>query len=103
MAFCSNRCPTRIQTDWSTRSGNLWGFAYPNFTDCRDAVHSLEMAAWRYSGGIVEQPGEPGYIDGLEVTANLFSIFGVAPYRGRAFLPEDDRPGAPPVAIVSYE
>ncbi len=91
------------QTDWSTRSGNLWGFAYPNFTDCRDAVHSLEMAAWRYSGGIVEQPGEPGYIDGLEVTANLFSIFGVAPYRGRAFLPEDDRPGAPPVAIVSYE
>lgn len=39
------------QTDWSTQFGNLWAFAYPNFLDCKRETRSLDIAAWRYSGG----------------------------------------------------
>ena len=90
------------KTSWSTHWGDRWRFSYPDFTDCRAAVESLELAGWRFGGGMVSKPGETEYVDGQEITANLFAVLGVPPYRGRAFLPEEDRPGAPPVAIVSY-
>ena len=36
------------------------------------------------------------------VSGNYFSMFGMPAYAGRAFLPSDDREGAPPVALMSY-
>ena len=36
------------------------------------------------------------------VTANFFPLFGVQPLLGRSFLPEEDRPGANKVAVLSY-
>lgn len=35
------------------------------------------------------------------VTANYFSEFGIAPARGRALTPDDERPAAEPAAVVS--
>lgn len=90
------------QTDWSTHWGNLWAFTYPNFLDCKRESRSLDMAAWRYSGGTVSGGRKAEYVDGFQISSNLFSVLGVKPLRGRAFLPEEDRPGAAPVAIVSY-
>ena len=46
--------------------------------------------------------GNPVEIDGERVTANLFSLLGVQPIRGRGFAPLDDDPSSPPVAIISY-
>lgn len=40
--------------------------------------------------------------DGAFVTANLFPMLGVAPVLGRGFREEDDRPGAPPVVLISH-
>jgi predicted permease len=40
-------------------------------------------------------------VEGAQISSELFSILGVSISQGRAFLPEEDRPGAPPVAIVS--
>ncbi len=90
------------QTDKPTQFGNLWAFAYPNFLDVERESHSLAMAAWRYGGGTISQPGEAGYADAREISSGLFSVLGVAPVLGRAFLPQEDRPGAVPVAIISY-
>lgn len=91
------------QTDWSNQWGNVWAFTYPNFVDCRRESRSLDLAAWRYNnGGTVSEPGEAENVDGLLITPNLFSVLGVPLLRGRAFLPEEDRPGAPPVAIIGY-
>src|ERR1044072_407266 len=45
--------------------------------------------------------GEPERISCAQVTANLFTTLGVQPVRGRFFLPEEDKPGATNVAIVS--
>jgi predicted permease len=91
------------QTDKVTSQiwGNLWAFAYPNYLDCKRESRSLAMAAWRYNGSTVSVNGEAEYVDGIEVSSDLFSVLGVAPTRGRAFLPEDDRPGGAPVIIIS--
>ena len=36
------------------------------------------------------------------VTGNYFSTLGVGAFGGRAFTPEDDTPGAPPVVVLSH-
>ena len=45
--------------------------------------------------------GEPERIPYAQVTASLFSTLGVQPLRGRFFLPEEDKPGADNVVVVS--
>jgi putative ABC transport system permease protein len=45
--------------------------------------------------------GEPERISCAQVTASLFTTLKVQPLRGRFFLPEEDKPGANKVAIVS--
>src|ERR1041385_5552265 len=83
--------------------GDLWAFAYPNFLDCKRESRSLSpMAAWRWNRGTVSEPGQAEYVDGVEMSSELFSVLGVTPFRGRAFLPEEDRPGAAPVMILGY-
>jgi putative ABC transport system permease protein len=37
-----------------------------------------------------------------QVTASFFSTLATQPFRGRTFLPEEDRPGADKVAVLSY-
>jgi predicted permease len=36
------------------------------------------------------------------VSGNYFKMFGLTAYSGRLLAPSDDRPGAPPVAVMSY-
>src|SRR5438046_393577 len=36
------------------------------------------------------------------VSGNYFTTFGIKAYAGRAFTAQDDQPGAPPVAVMSY-
>jgi predicted permease len=82
--------------------GNLWAFAYPNFLDCKRESHSLDLAAWRYTGGTVSNHGEAEHVDGFQVSSDLFSVLGVPLSSGRAFLPQEDRLNAAPVIIISY-
>ena len=42
-------------------------------------------------------------LDGARVSAELFPLLGIDPIRGRHFLPEEDRPAARRVALVSYD
>ncbi len=46
---------------------------------------------------------EPERVQGVAVTADFFSLLGVEPFRGRRFLPEEDRPGGRHVVLLSYE
>jgi putative ABC transport system permease protein len=97
--------PERLVTlhEQTEKYGGEWSFAYFNFVDCKRESRSLApMAAWRYAGGTVSEPGEAQYVSGRQVSAGLFSVLGIDLLRGRAFLPEEDRPGAAPVVNISY-
>ena len=39
---------------------------------------------------------------GLAATGDYFRVLGVQPAAGRAIVPDDDRPGAEPVAMISH-
>ena len=79
-----------------------WGFSYPDFLDCQRQLRSFEgVAAWTYSGGIVSRPGEAEYVDGRQISADLFSVLHVALTMGRSFARAEDQVGGAPVAIIS--
>jgi predicted permease len=83
--------------------GEQWGFSYPEFHDYQSTSRTLDsVAAWTYGGGTVTNPGEPEYLFGRQISSGMFSVLGVPPVIGRAFLPQEDQPGAAPVAVISY-
>jgi predicted permease len=96
--------PDRLVTlRGSTESlGELWGFSHLDFADVKNQSHTLALAAWTYAGGTISEPGEPEYVNGRDISADLFSTLGISPIQGRAFSPDEDRPGAPPVAVIGY-
>ena len=82
--------------------GEFWGFSYPDFKDIHHESRSLVVAAWTFTGGTISAPGEPEYVDGRQISANLFPVLGISPLYGRAFHSDEDQPGGAPVAMISY-
>lgn len=56
----------------------------------------------RESVTIATNGSEPESVTEARVSANFVDILGVNPLLGRGFLPEEDRPGGPNVALISY-
>ncbi|MGH9482736.1 MAG: ABC transporter permease, partial [Terriglobales bacterium] len=81
--------------------GNIWAVTYPNYMDLAASSRTLELGAWTRAGDIISAPGAAGYVNADEVTASLFPVLGVQPVAGRDFTAQDDRSGAPAVAIIS--
>lgn len=71
----------------------------------RDEQRSFaELAGSTFSSFSYSRTGaDPEQLTGQRVTEGFFRVLGVQPIRGRTFTPEEDKPGAPPVAVVSYE
>ncbi|HXI20100.1 MAG TPA: ABC transporter permease, partial [Gemmatimonadales bacterium] len=46
--------------------------------------------------------GPPERVDGVRVSSAFFPLFGARPLLGRGFTAEEDRPGAPPSAILAW-
>src|SRR2546425_81894 len=96
--------PDRLVTlrGFTEAVGELWGCSNLDFGDVKRESETLALAAWTYGGGTISEPGEPEYVNGRQISAELFSTLGISPLQGRAFRPDEDRPGAAPVAIISY-
>src|SRR5688572_4738744 len=79
--------------------------SYADYKDYRDQSTTVaSLAAFsRRSLTISDGSSEPTRYDGCTVTWNLFSLLGQPPVLGRSFGPEDDRPGAEPVIMISHE
>ncbi len=54
------------------------------------------------NGLIASFQGRREVIAGQLASANIFEVLGVTPAAGRLLFAADDRPGAPPVAVLSY-
>lgn len=70
----------------------------------RDEVRSLDSAV--YYGGVdgvnLIVGDRASFVDQQRVSAGYFRVLGVAPAIGREFLPEEDVPGGPAVAVLSH-
>lgn len=76
---------------------------YSNFVDWRQQARSFEsMAAFQNMSFILTGIERPERIPGANVSGSFFSTLGIRPAMGRDFLPEECRPGAAPVAILSH-
>jgi putative ABC transport system permease protein len=75
---------------------------YNTFTDWwRPRSRSFEsLTAYTPSSAVLASGDQPQRVHILRVSASYLSVIGTNPAFGRDFLPDDDRPGAPPVAIL---
>lgn len=73
-----------------------------NFFDLRNQNQSFEaLGAYGPLDINLTGAGDPERLDGQLVTANVFSILGVAPALGRTFLANEDQPGQEHVVVLS--
>jgi predicted permease len=80
------------------------GFSYPTYHDIRSR-NTIFTDTFAYNLAMlgIGEKGDTRRAFAATVSSNYFSVLGVAPARGRAFLPEEETPGAnTAVAIVSH-
>ena len=84
---------------------NRGGVSYGDFKDFRDQNRTAaSMAAFsRRSLTVSDGTPEPTRYDSATISWNLFELLGQPAVLGRNFVPEDDRPGAEPVVLLSHE
>ena len=84
--------------DWS--GGSL---SYPNFTDWRNQQSVFEGFGV-YTGGnfTLTGAGEPARLEGMLMSADVFAALRAQPEIGRVFREDEDKPGVPPVAVISH-
>jgi predicted permease len=87
-----------------------WGmFSFPLYERLKAETPEFEQVAAFQAGGnrlSVRREGATMAAKPLRseyVTGNYFSTLGVVAFGGRLLTPEDDRPSAPPVAVISHE
>jgi putative ABC transport system permease protein len=96
--------PDRVVTIWSrwTAFDKTW-VSDGEVNDYRREAKTLAaVGAWDEGAVNLTGDGNPERIASGTVTANLFSVLGVQPVRGRAFTPQEDVPNGPRVAIIGY-
>src|ERR687883_1121170 len=75
----------------------------PDFVDWRGQNRAFDsMAAYTGWGASLTSDGEPQRITGALASADLFRVLRAEPMLGRAFVAEEDRPGAPRVVVISH-
>jgi predicted permease len=103
--------PDRLVQIWENNPVKGWVdnvVAPANLLDWKARARTFDdMAAYMGSGGhdsgtgttTMTGAGEPEVVRILNVTANMFSVLGVAPALGRTFTPEEDAPNSNVVII----
>jgi putative ABC transport system permease protein len=64
-----------------------------------------EVAAYAgfNSGFNLSSGRDPVRVSGMQVSADYLDVLRIQPAQGRSFLPEEDRPGGPGVAVISHD
>ena len=82
-------------------SDNLSAADFYDFKKDNHVFEAMGAHGW-VSFITVTGDGEPERVAGTSVTAGFFPTLGVTPTLGRLFSPEEDRPGAARVAMISH-
>lgn len=94
-----------IWENYQQRGGPEREWASPaDFRDFRDQAQSFDhVAALLGWGPTLTGQDEPEDLQGAAVSHDTFAMLGVEPSLGRTFRPEEDRPGAERVVILSHQ
>jgi putative ABC transport system permease protein len=78
-----------------------FGASVLNFVSWREQARSFEeLAAIAGTTYTLTGTGEPEQLSGSRISPALTRVLGISPIRGRVFIDEEERPGAPPVAML---
>jgi predicted permease len=98
--------PERLANIWlhSPGIGILRDWPSPGqYIDIRKENHSFdEMSISRLSTWILTGRDQPQRVDGMRSSSSLLRMLGAKPLFGRLLLPEEDAPGKPVTAVLSY-
>jgi putative ABC transport system permease protein len=76
--------------------------SYPDLRDWKEAATSFQsIGAMTARSLAIADGGEPERLLGAAISSDMFPTLGVPAAVGRLFGPQDDRPGAEPVVILS--
>src|SRR5215831_10661972 len=88
----------------TSRRGGRMFFAIPEFLDYQEQNHVFEdVIGGTYEDIMVPNGEGTDQFMGGSVTANMFRFLGVPAQLGRTLTPDDAKPGAPPVFVMSYK
>jgi predicted permease len=92
-----------VQPTYMYRGAPLTSFSYLDYREMASvAAFSGVVARDDVGVGIViDKEAERAWAE--IVSGNFFDVLGVGAWRGRPLQPSDDQPGAPPVAVISYD
>jgi predicted permease len=101
----SYKDPDRLVKIWEKwNEFNKGSVAYPNFQDWQQQNRSFDqIAAFQHETFTITGSDFAERLPGRSVSAGFFRALGVSPALGRDFLPGEDQPGSPLVAIVSHQ
>src|SRR5260370_28223660 len=90
-----NRSPgLNITEDW---------FSTAQYFDIKTGHHGFEQVAIAIGGNYnLTSEGEPERVGTIRVSSNLLPMLGQAAALGRGFTPDEDSPGKPASAVLSY-
>ena len=96
----------RVVMLWETekgQEGKKVPVAPADYFDWREQAETFEsMAGFHPWSASLTGQEEPERISGAAVAAEFFEVLQIQPALGRFFTPEEDRPGAEPVVVLSH-
>ena len=79
------------------------GSSYPDFVDFRDRSDVFEnLAIFSETSTMLRHDNQADLASGLMIDGNYFDLLGLKAAHGRLIQPQDDRPGANPVVVISH-
>ncbi len=88
----------------TARGGGVGLSSVPELTDYRKQNRSMDgIVEYHNMQFILLGRSEPERVETGVVSWNFFDLFGVKALAGRMFEPNDEKPGAPAVLLLSYE
>ena len=96
--------PNQIVRVWELSArGHRMNLADPNFEDLRVQNHTLSaLAEYEYGTASISGGSEPLRANVADVSKEFFDAFGVQPFLGRTFAPDELHVHGSPAIIVSY-
>ena len=99
--------PDRLTMVWATTPQNPGEdkavHSFPDFRDLRAQNHTFAaMSAYTGVSAIWGTGENSEDVPGLAATSDIFGVLGVRPLLGRGFGPEDDKPDAARVVVISH-